>query len=105
MNEEFWSKVCKTDTCWLWRGSLNNDGYGRYKMKQVHRISYEELIEKIPAGMIILHNCDTRNCVNPKHLKVGTKHDNMMDASRKGRLLHFNRDRFFPTRTLKDVTN
>src|SRR3981189_390639 len=27
---EFWSLVKKTETCWLWMGRVNPDGYGQY---------------------------------------------------------------------------
>jgi hypothetical protein len=35
--------------------------------------------------MKILHRCDVRNCVNPKHLFVGTQSENVADMVGKGR--------------------
>lgn len=44
--------------------------------------------------MEILHSCDTRNCVNPEHLSVGTHAENVAeqverDRVRKGRDMYW----------------
>ena len=41
---------------------------------------------EITDGLFICHHCDNPHCVNPRHLFIGTNGDNLMDASRKGRL-------------------
>lgn len=81
----------KTDNeCWLYIGTQDKDGYGQLKHKgkqfRTHRIAYEIYIGPIPDGMFICHHCDNPPCVNPKHLFLGTPKDNLMDASKKGRL-------------------
>lgn len=35
----------------------------------------------------MLHSCDTPSCVNPAHLRVGTRSDNMKDAFQRQRLI------------------
>ena len=42
--DKFLSKVNKTESCWIWIGFTNKDGYGKtynnYKTIQSHRFSY-----------------------------------------------------------------
>lgn len=90
--QNFWKKVNKTDTCWLWTASTQKDGYGHFHVNRVgvvaHRYSYELVHGPIPDGLKLLHDCDVRACVNPAHLKPGTQLDNILDAVAKGRHCH-----------------
>ena len=87
--KRFWSKVLKTDSCWLWQGKLVGFGYGQicvdYKRYQAHRFSYIIAHGSIPKGQQVLHRCDTPRCVNPAHLFLGTQADNVADCVAKGR--------------------
>jgi len=86
--KNFWSKVNKTDTCWLWTGS-KAVGYGftyfNKKRFYTHRFSWESKYGKIQKGLFICHKCDNPSCVNPDHLFLGTQKDNLMDMVSKNR--------------------
>jgi hypothetical protein len=87
LSDRFWSKVDKTDTCWLWTSSISPDGYGRilradeFSTTLPHRISFEAHVRAIPDGMELDHLCSVRNCVNPEHLEVVTHAENIRRAT------------------------
>lgn len=85
----FYSKINKTDTCWLWTNHLDKDGYGSmrvYKTRlQAHRLSYIIHKNNKIKNKLICHSCDNPTCVNPQHLFIGTHQDNVDDMFKKGR--------------------
>lgn len=91
----FWRKVQvgSPDECWEWIGGKDTNGYGTFRvnrpglnMDRAHTFSFRIHFGEIAKGNEIMHSCDNRTCVNPKHLSQGTHADNMKDASVKGRL-------------------
>lgn len=97
IESRFWPKVTKTATCWLWTGGKSGFGHGTilnsgylkespYRSNVfAHRVSYQMAYGPIPSGLCVLHSCDVPSCVNPSHLFLGTKLDNMQDMRAKGR--------------------
>jgi hypothetical protein len=90
LEERFWAKVKKTQTCWLWIAAIADNGYGRAcvvkgEFEQAHRVSWRLHFGPIPNGLHVCHKCDVRNCVRPEHLFLGTRTDNMQDCAQKGR--------------------
>ena len=85
----FWSKVQKTDNCWLWNSNKVRGGYGQFSFRRgksyAHRISWETVHGLVPVGFELCHKCDVPSCVNPAHLFLGTHTQNMRDCVSKGR--------------------
>lgn len=86
--ERFWLKVNRSGDCWLWTASTTK-GYGQFVSNSTryyaHRFSWLIHNGPIPAGMSVLHKCDTPLCVRPDHLFIGTAKDNVRDCIAKGR--------------------
>ncbi len=89
VEERLFSRVEKTDTCWIWNGSTDRKGYGRImvdnKPRLAHRVSYEIRFGTVTDGIFVCHSCDNPSCINPDHLWLGTNRDNAFDMIEKGR--------------------
>lgn len=87
----FLSKVLNNGRCWEWNGSISEKGYGHFwyhrKRAYAHRVSYLLFKGEIPDNLFVLHDCDNPKCVNPDHLHLGTKKDNLREAIERNRHL------------------
>ena len=67
------------DGCWYWEGAINSPPYGRISVngeqQQAHRVVYELFVGPIPKDHDVAHLCQTKSCVNPRHLMAMTRSD------------------------------
>ena len=84
----FWSKVLKTDGCWIWIGARRN-GYGRFggsPYRYAHRVAWELAHGPLESTAVkVCHHCDNPLCVRLDHLFIGSQADNVRDRAAKGR--------------------
>lgn len=86
-------RVSKDDEngCKIWQGLHNRGGYGAARYRGVkwlaHRLAFHLSNPKADLdGMHIRHLCHNRSCINPRHLAIGDRLDNMNDARAAGRV-------------------
>lgn len=107
LETRFWAFIDKDkgeEDCWIWMGNISTWGYGRISVGpagkarsfRAHRLSYEFNIGSIPEGMDVDHLCHNqaaaigkcqggiecrhRRCVNPEHLSVKSRGQNVVDS-------------------------
>ena len=95
IEDRFWAAITKTSECWLWTGTVHDQGYGTIQVRRrrenicyhiyAHRFSWELHNGPIPKGLFVCHKCDNPPCTRPDHLFLGTNIENMQDSLRKGR--------------------
>jgi hypothetical protein len=74
--------------CMIWPGSIGKHGYGIAthdgEIIRAHRLAYLKAHGELPKGLVIMHLCNVKSCVNPDHLKAGTQSENIADAGKLG---------------------
>ncbi len=95
--KRFWNKIkiVGVNQCWLWNRFTTPKGYGRFIISiswkkynlYAHIVAWIIHNQRdVPLGMNILHSCiATRNCCNPRHLRIGTDQENVDDMVNQGR--------------------
>jgi hypothetical protein len=76
--------------CWVWTGSCYQDprtgepSYGQImvngKRMGAHRAAYILYVGPVPAGLDVMHACDTKRCVRLSHISAGTRSENLFDG-------------------------
>lgn len=75
--------------CLIWTGYTQPNGYGWLNYRGIkiaaHRASLLVAGAAVSHGMDVCHRCDVRNCIEPAHLYVGTRRQNMADCTARRR--------------------
>lgn len=120
----FWSKVEKSDGCWLWRGAKYKANYkhstryyGKFYFQEngkryditAHRMAYRLTHGDIPDCLVIDHLCRNTLCVNPDHLEAVTQSVNLgrgetVNATNKAKTHCVNGHEFTPENTFYVTT-
>lgn len=74
--QKFWQRVNKTESCWIWTGAKDNDGYGHFnsgqKIVKAHRHLWESMHGPIQKEQKLRLLCGNASCVNPDHMEALT---------------------------------
>ena len=90
LRARFETRVYRTHSCWFWVGGTNK-GYGMFywnpskPQMAAHRVAWLLYKGEIAGNLDVCHACDIPQCVNPEHLFLGTRSENLCDSVAKGR--------------------
>lgn len=87
--KDFWSKIRKTETCWIWSSYTNKAGYGVYGMNKtryiVPRVMYFIQHGDVNPYLMVCHKCNNPICCNPDHLYLDVASGNTQYSYDSGR--------------------
>ena len=102
-HQRFEEKIEKVGKCWLWKG-CQKDGIGYFTMgsrtdgsrkkESVLRFAFRFFNGPIGQGQVVYSRCQTTSCVNPDHLRCGTRRDLVLQAIKRGRWIQGDASRF-----------
>lgn len=82
--------IDQADGCKTWVGGHDAEGYGylriQGKVRSAHRMALLAGGIALQRGMDVAHTCAIATCVNPLHLKLETRSDNMKNRKTRERL-------------------
>ena len=70
--------------CILWDGAVNSSGYP-VTWKHGKSVYVHRWVVGARTGDVVMHICDNKQCINPKHLRIGTHKQNSEDMVKKDR--------------------
>lgn len=106
-HQRFEEHIEKAGKCWRWKG-CQKDGIGyfttgsrtdgtRHKTS-ASIFSYRFFNGPVQKGQVVYRSCGTIGCVNPDHLRIGSRIDIVRKAIRDGRWTQGDSSRFPDTR-------
>ena len=78
--------------CWLWTGGMGGPGkdtpnmHWRGKVTPAYIVTWLLIKDRdsVPPGLSLWRGCRDKRCINPTHIKSGTKADKHADLASKG---------------------
>jgi hypothetical protein len=102
-HQRFEEKIEKVGKCWIWKG-CQKDGIGYFtvgsrmegsrRKESVLRFAFRFFNGPIGPGQVVFSRCTTASCVNPDHLRCGTRRDLVLQAIKRGRWIQGDASRF-----------
>ena len=79
---------CPLTGCWWWLGPTSGAGYGRATVSRTHFVAHRlfyALANGVPPDAAECdHRCHQRGCVNPAHLEMVSRAENVRRAKARG---------------------